>query len=364
MRRSYSSGLTIPAFASSRLPISSELRGGDAPCMLVTSLFARLTVPGVRPSGAPECELGRDAQGSGKRMAVLRRRSAFLAIAAVVAVAALPGTAEPVPSPLVHIWTIHYRAHDGRVRRAFVELPAWYGPQRHPSIPMIISPHGRGMSAQANLRVWGELPALGRLAVVDPEGQGRRLALFAWGDPGDVSDLSKMPDFAERALPWLHIDRGRIYAFGGSMGGQETLLLVAKDPHLLAGAAAFDAPTNMAARYQAFPLLHGGYALQRLARIEIGGTPATDARGYAIRSPLGDARRIAFSGVPLQIWWSIRDRIVVEQAQESGRLYRTIKRLNPDAPVQEFVGAWAHTAEMRPDTRLPTALKLFHLLPR
>ena len=145
--------------------------------------------------------------------------------------------------------------------------------------------------------------------------------------------------------------------------GQETLLLVAKHPHVLAGAAAFDAPTNMAARYDAFALLRFGRWLQHLARIEIGGTPVSDPRGYAIRSPLDCARQIAFSGVPLQIWWSTRDRIVADQAHESGRLYRDIERLNPQAPVEQFVGTWAHTAEMRASTRLPIALGLFHLLP-
>jgi poly(3-hydroxybutyrate) depolymerase len=290
-------------------------------------------------------------------------RLALLAIAGLLAVTALPRTAAPVQRPVVRVWTIHYRAHDGRIRRAFVQLPAWYGPRHDPALPLIISPHGRGLSARANVRVWGNLPALGRFAVVDPEGQGRRLTLFAWGDPGDISDLSKMPDFVEQALPWLRIDRHRIYAFGGSMGGQETLLLVAKDPGLVAGAAAFDSPTNMAVRYKAFDRLPLGDALQRLARIEIGGTPATDAAAYAIRSPLDWARRIAFSGVPLQIWWSTRDRIVVDQAQESGLLYRDIRQLNPTAPVREFVGTWAHTAEMHADTRLPIALRLFDLLP-
>jgi pimeloyl-ACP methyl ester carboxylesterase len=49
-----------------------------------------------------------------------------------------------------------------------------------------------------------------------------------------------MPKLVRGQLPWLRILRHRIYAFGGSMGGQETLLLVARHPRLLAGAAAFD----------------------------------------------------------------------------------------------------------------------------
>jgi hypothetical protein len=66
--------------------------------------------------------------------------------------------------------------------------------------------------------------------------------------------------------------------------------------------------------------------------------------------------------VPLQIWWSTRDRTVVNQASESGLLYRAIKRQNPNAPVTQFVGTWAHTAEMLPLHRMPIALARMGLL--
>ncbi len=67
--------------------------------------------------------------------------------------------------------------------------------------------------------------------------------------------------------------------------------------------------------------------------------------------------------MPLQIWWSRTDRVVTDQADESGLLFREIKRLNPDANVVQMIGEWAHTAEMRASTRLPIALGLFGLLP-
>jgi poly(3-hydroxybutyrate) depolymerase len=254
-----------------------------------------------------------------------------------------------------------YRAHDGLLRRAYVIVPAAYVPGT--PIPLVISPHGRGVGARTNVRRWGRLPALGHFAVVNPEGQGRSLTLFSWGDPGEIRDLARMPDIVEQALPWLRVDRHSVYAFGGSMGGQETLLLVARYPRLLAGAAAFDAPTNMAARYRAFVGQPLGASLQHLARIEIGGTPFTDPRGYAVRSPLDWARRIASSGVPLQIWWSTTDRVVTDQRDESGLLYRMIKRFDPSAPVSEFVGRWAHTSEMKSHAYLPYALSRFRLMP-
>jgi pimeloyl-ACP methyl ester carboxylesterase len=263
----------------------------------------------------------------------------------------------------VRVIPISYQAHDGLLRRAYVIVPADYGVDGSPPIPLVISPHGRGVGARENIKRWGRLPATGDFAVVNPEGQGRSLTLFSWGDPGEIRDLARMPDIVEQALPWLHVDRRRVYAYGGSMGGQETLLLVARFPHLLAGAAAFDSPTNMAARYRAFAGQPMGHGLQQLARDEIGGTPLTDPRGYAVRSPLDWARKIAFSGVPLQIWWSTRDRTVADGQGESGLLYRTVKRLNPEAPVREFVGTWAHTTEMKSGGYLPYSLSLFGLMP-
>jgi poly(3-hydroxybutyrate) depolymerase len=285
------------------------------------------------------------------------------ALLSAFVVVAPGGAGAHAPASAVRVIAISYRAHDGFLRRAYVILPAWYGPLKHPAIPLVISPHGRGVGAQTNVARWGNLPALGGFAVINPEGQGRALTLFSWGDPGEIRDLARMRQIAEHALPWLRIDPRRVYAFGGSMGGQETLLLVARFPRLVAGAAAFDAPTNMAARYRAFDRLPFGGGLQRLARLEIGGTPSSDRMAYEIRSPLDWARKIASSGVPLQIWWSTRDRIVTDQEQESGLLYRDIKRLNPAAPVTQFVGTWAHTTEMKAHGYLPYALSRFGLIP-
>ncbi len=262
----------------------------------------------------------------------------------------------------VRLLRIEYRAWDGNRRPAYVLLPRWYGPRRDPAIPLVISPHGRGVPARSNVRIWGDLPAHGPFAVVNPGGQGRRLGLYSWGDAGQIDDLARIPQILRRHLPWLRVDPRRIYAFGGSMGGQETLLLVARYPHLLAGAAAFDADTDLALRYRDFPQLPFGGFLQWAAREEVGGTPARVPEAYERRSPLDDARAIARSGVPLQLWWSTRDRIVVDQARQTGLLYQLIERDDPRAPVRQFVGTWAHTAEMRWNRRLPYALQLFGLL--
>ena len=257
---------------------------------------------------------------------------------------------------LVRTVSVGYRAWNGAQRQAVLVLPKWYGPKTHPVIPLVISPHGRGGTAAANARLWGGLPAFGPFAVVSPQGQGRRLTAYSWGWRGQIDDLARMPAIVERALPWLHVDHKRIYAVGSSMGGQETLLLAALHPKLLTAAAPLDSATDMAARYRAFATTPGEARLQGLARIEIGGTPGSAPRAYAARSPISYARQLATGGVPLDIWWSRRDRIIRNQQQESGALYRAIMRINPGAPVEQFVGTWAHSHEMHPLARLPLAL--------
>ena len=179
---------------------------------------------------------------------------------------------------------------------------------------------------------------------------------YSWGWRGQISDLARMPRILEHRLPWLRIERDRIYAVGSSMGGQETLLLDALHPRLLAGAVAFDSATNMAARWRAFGNIHGGWELRQRMQAEVGGTPETNPRGYTARSPIAYARRLALNGVPLYIWWSTHDRVVANQYMESGRLYRAIERVDPAAAVYQVVGSWDHSAEMRPMTQLPAAL--------
>jgi pimeloyl-ACP methyl ester carboxylesterase len=279
-------------------------------------------------------------------------------VAVALAFVVVPAPLRPAVQPLTRSVRISYRAHDGTLRPAWLLLPADYEGQ---PIPLVISPHGRGVGAATNADLWGDLPGEGEFAVINPSGEGRRTHFFSWGDPGEIDDLARMPAIAE--ANGVNVDPSRIYAFGGSMGGQETLLLVARYPHLLAGAAAFDPATDLERRYRDFASLPDGRALQRLARREVGGTPAVDPGAYEQRSPDHFVRQIAFSGVPLQLFWSRGDRIIADQFSETGALADEIHALNPDAKVWEFAGDWAHTAEMRPLRRLPRALARFGLLP-
>ena len=204
----------------------------------------------------------------------------------------------------VKVLTFAYRSHAGTERRAYLVLPAWYGERNHPPIPLVISPHGRGVDGAYNLRFWGALPARGPFAVVSPDGQGRRLPLYSWGYSGQIDDLARLPALARAAFPWLTLDPRRVYAVGDSMGGQEVLLLAARRDVRLAGVAAFDAATDMAARYRAFSVTPGEHALPALVRTEIDGTPRScrtpterAARSTRCRRSPAAASRFSSGGV-------------------------------------------------------------------
>ena len=277
----------------------------------------------------------------------------------------------------VHVRTFSYVANDGRPHLAYVVLPDWYDEVHwNPPLPLVIAPHGRGTDARSMLRRFGKLPALGTFALVSPEGQGRRFEHFSWGYTGQVDDLARMPGFLTAALPWLRIDRSRIYAFGTSMGGQEVLLLAARHPELLAGVAAFDSTVDLALQYRNFsklrcspecrrnwngPLVH---VLRAFARREIGGSPRTARHAFAVRSPLSYARQLAESGVAVQLWWTKRDRIVRNPLRQSRALFDRLSVLNPAMHLEGFVGDWPHARVMHDDAGLPLALARFGLLGR
>ena len=82
-----------------------------------------------------------------------------------------------------------------------------------------------------------------------------------------------------------------------------------------------------------------------------------------VRSPDHYAQAIARSGVPLQLYWSSRDRIIRDQRLETDELALAIDRDDEHERLWDFHGDWSHTAEMRANRRLPRALARFGLLP-
>jgi dienelactone hydrolase len=138
-------------------------------------------------------------------------------------------------SGTVRQFGLRYRAHNGLPRPAVVLAPAQYGPEnRPPPLPLVISPHRPRHPRDHERPVVARPAGARRLRRHLPRWHGRRLPLHSWGWRGQIADLARMPSILQATMPWLRVDGRRIYAVGGSMGGQETLLLVGQYPQLLA----------------------------------------------------------------------------------------------------------------------------------
>src|SRR5262245_66686309 len=122
-------------------------------------------------------------------------RSCGVAVIASIVLATAPSSSAG-PGDGVRVWRISYVAHNGMSRPAYVLLPAWYGPARHPDLPMVISPHGRGGNGLANSRFWGDLPGRGSFAVISPDGMGRTLTTLSSGYSGQIDDRARMREVA------------------------------------------------------------------------------------------------------------------------------------------------------------------------
>jgi pimeloyl-ACP methyl ester carboxylesterase len=339
----------------------------------------------------------------------------------------MPATAAaPVwPAQLgrVRPWLVHYLGWDGATaRQAWVILPSGWGPHAPPPpAPLVISPHGRNNLGWNNaITYWQDLPADGPFILICPDGLGRahdrasdpfdqppaNPGLFTYAYPKEIDDLARMPQIVEATLPWLHVDRERVYVLGSSMGGQETLMLAARYPHALAGgtgrlagAGAFDATCDLAVQCayltrQPSTPENGPPSVAALMIEEVGSRPAnltgfdraatfydrkTGSRLTISRllddlpanQSLWDARSaLHFVGVlahlpfPLRIYWSSADIVVGNQAtDQSGKLFAQIKAANPAADVVQVTGTWAHSLEFVPTGKLGEALAAFGLIP-
>ena len=262
----------------------------------------------------------------------------------------------------IQVLSFGYRAWNGASCYALVVVPAWYRKAGRPPLPLVISSHGRGGGPLAPVHRWRHLEAKDGFILVAPSGQGRRYAAYSFAAPGQLSDLMRMPELVRRAFPWLRIRRRCVYAAGSSMAGMEALMLAARYPDRIAGCVAADPVTDLTARYAVMPISHmTGTVVQDIVRLEVGGTPAQVPLDYAVRSPLAYARNLAFDGVPLLIYWSPKDREVMNQRQEqAGRLCRRIRAFNPSAPLKEVVTDLPHGFAYSFKERLPQALHFLH----
>jgi poly(3-hydroxybutyrate) depolymerase len=248
----------------------------------------------------------------------------------------------------VQAFTVPYFTWNGKLRSAIVLLPIDYvpGPDAE-MLPCVVQSPGRRATPAGAASTWGSTPSTRGFMVICVDQVGRRDPLNSWGVAGQIHDLVRMPDIVELTLPGVHVDRERLYSVGVSMGGQEALLALAFHPEHWAAGLCVDGVADLAARYREFALVDR-LDVRPLMRAEVGGSPDLAPFAYAVRSPITFTRTLATSGVPLAIWWSAEDQLVINQATtQTGSLYGRILALNPAAPVVQRVGTGGHGLMLR-----------------
>lgn len=249
-------------------------------------------------------------------------------------------------------YAFSYPTWNGRRRTAVVVLPGDYVLGGGEALPCVLNPHARNTTPLGSARLWRDLPTRHRFMVICGHSCGRRDPFQSWSVPGQISDLAALPAMTQRAMPWLRIDEERLYVVGGSMGGQETLSLLARYPDRYAGVLCMDGLADLARRYRELPKA-GGDEVQADMRREVGGTPRQVPFRYRQRSPITFARTLATCRVPLAIWWSEDDVWVINQpTTQTGYLCRVIRRLDPAATLTERMTSVDHGITIQRDMPL------------
>lgn len=239
---------------------------------------------------------------------------------------------------------------------AIVDIPAIA--LREPT-PLILAPHPAGWTADEDFHGgafdtvaphpgWYGVAERYGVTVVAPVTYGANVPLLSLGYGPSLDDTVRAIEALRAA--GVHVDEERAYACGLSMGGQETLLLIARNPGLFAAGFAFNPVIDVQAWYDDFaaspyyPELAGddpALALDALIRAELGGPPSDHLAASRERSPISFPEML--TKTPLMLYWSHLDDIVPHQAtRQTKRMYDEIKRLDPTAPVAEYNHTWSH----------------------
>lgn len=270
-------------------------------------------------------------------------------LAASAAPAAGSPSPSPSPSPQVQSIEFEYVAWNGTVQPATLLLPLGYSPGEASALPCILHLHGRGAQPAYASTAWGDLPTRYGFAVICPSSVARDGTGNSWAAPGQIDDVLRMPDVVEAEFPGLKLDRDRLYLAGSSMGGQESLVTLARAPDQFAAVAAYDGAADLAARYWEMGTT-GSLLDQAKLRRELQGTPRRQPFSYAQRSPLSYAQALASCRVPILVTWSTADEMVVNGGKtQFGRLCRRLRALDPQVPLTEVVTALPHGQALRAD---------------
>ncbi len=223
--------------------------------------------------------------------------------------------------------SIHYRSPDGRQIPAFLYQPASVSGKR----PAIVALHG-GVPREGT--IVNEFDAFTQYLVNEgfvvlapayrgSTGYGDDLARFEAGDD-IVPDIRAGADYL-KSLP--EVDSQRVAVLGFSFGGYLSLLTIAREPDIFAGAIVFSGASDLIKEYQQ------NYFGRRLLTEIMGGTPEEKPQEYRLHSPVFIADRIK---TPLLILCGTADYPAYDQMQE---MASALKQAQKTYEFVEYPGA-------------------------
>jgi len=224
-----------------------------------------------------------------------------------------------------------YTTWNGRTRRLIAAFPRV--PQRK-RMPLVLVFHGAGGRALCD-KTFGNAPGEYRFVVACIDGQGVRSRGYSYGAAQHLADNAAVIDHLRRRLPGLRIDRSRLVAAGGSMGGQESLLFGALYPQRAQTIVAMDMPTDIGRRFWRLPRYR-----QIALYNECLATPEQDPDCYARRSPQSVAGILAASNQRLLLYWSVNDEI--SPPEQAPAFARAVRAANPGRQFLVRIGNWVH----------------------
>ncbi len=258
-----------------------------------------------------------------------------------------PRVEDPVPG-----------AHGAR-RDAYIALPAWYGPRNNPRIPLVISPHGRGLTARANTRRWGWLPAQGCSPSSPRPGAaaGSRSTRGAHKGRSTTSpgcrrfSDARCRGFASTASASLH--SAEAWAARRCSSCSRATRTCSPEsqrstpsPTSRASTAVFRvSPAGARAHVSGMGRSASVFSHSHVRRSAGRPESARSAMCSAARSPTHV--RSPASCVPLQLWWSTNDRIVADPGAAVGQALSRDSRAQPTSAgpgVRRRLGALGRDA--------------------
>lgn len=218
---------------------------------------------------------------------------------------------------------------------------------------LIISPHFLGATYFENyylgssvmlepFKGWQGVASKYDVIIIIPLGHGRIHDQVSLAYEGQMKDLSELPKILE--LNGYRI--GKVYAGGISMGGMETLTLVGKYPEIFTAAFSYNGIADLDAWYDD---IINGYTDRKMLDMEVpkliieetGSVPQNNKKEYLKRSAVNYIDNLA--KVPLMIYWSEKDSIVVnQQTKQSKMLADKIRSINPRAEIFDYDHTYDH----------------------